>query len=157
MEKKTPNFKRCPRCGFKTFYSARVCGQCELNYDKVKSATNTEGKIALRAHEKERVIWIKELPNDVNKWRLFFLALFLGWTGAYLWKVGNYLRARLHFLGLLFWGIYFISLTFTMNLFWFNVTSFMGAFWLITQIFAVADVIKIAFNQFKVPVSLPYN
>jgi len=48
-------FKRCPRCNFKTPINMSRCGNCGLDYNKFNKATNTEAKSAFRMGEKERV------------------------------------------------------------------------------------------------------
>ena len=68
-------YKKCPRCGFKTFKDMQNCGSCVLNYKKLELATNKEGIKALKNGEKDRVVWTKTLPIDINKWRLFFFTL----------------------------------------------------------------------------------
>ena len=155
--KNETRFTRCPRCNFKTFNRANVCGRCELNFEKFKLATNEEGIDALRKGEKERVVYTKNLPSDVHKWKLFFLALFLGWTGAHLWKVGRFTRAISHSIGLLFGAAYIILFNFEVNNILWNIGNIMGAFWLVTSIYSIGDIFEIAFNKFKVPVSLPYK
>lgn len=155
--KKEKRFKKCPRCGFKTYNSFVVCGKCELNFDKFKTATNIEAKEALRKGEKERVVYTTQFPSDVNKWELFFLSLFLGWTGVHLWKVGRLSRAICHSIGLALFAVYaIISLYDVNNLLW-NVGNIFGAFGAVTYILSVVDIFEIAFNRFKVPVSLPYK
>ena len=155
--KKEKNFKRCPRCGLKTFKTAKVCGKCELSFDKFGLATNAEGKKALRLGEKSRVVWTKQLPIDVKKWELFFWCFLFGWAGVHLWKVGKFSRAIAHSLGLLFMGVYVVISTMNVgNLVW-NITNLLGAFWVVTFCLAVMDIFEILFNVFKVPVSLPYK
>lgn len=155
--KKEKRFKRCPRCGFKTYNSFKVCGKCDLNFEKFELATNFEGKDALRKGEKERVVYTKSLPRDVSKWELFFLALFLGWTGAHLWKVGRLNRAICHSMGIVLFAIYAIISMFEVNNFLWNVGNICGAFWAVTFALSIIDIIEIGFNKFKVPVSLPYK
>lgn len=151
------DYKRCPRCKFKTFKQMSNCGNCGLNFDKFAMATNKEGIDAVRKGEKERVVWTNKLPSDVNKWSLFFLTLFLGWTGAHLWKVGKFARAISHSIGLVLCGLYIILMQFEMNNFTYNLSNIAGTFWLVTFALAIIDIFEIAFNWFKVPVSLPYK
>lgn len=157
MKIKDSRFKRCPRCNFKTFKNAKVCGKCELNFDKFGFATNEEGKNALRKGEKERVVYTKHFPSDLSKWQLFFISLFLGWTGAHLWKVGRFTRAICHSIGLVLGGVYVILYNFDVNNLLWNIGNIFGAFWFITFALTIIDVFEIGFNKFKVPVSLPYK
>jgi len=155
--KREKRFKKCPRCGFKTYSSFKVCGRCDLNFDKFKNATNAEGKDALRKGEKERVIYTRELPYDINKWELFFLSLTLGWTGAHLWKVGKLTRAICHSIGLILLAVYTIIYFYNTNNILWNIGNISGAFWLVTFSLSVIDIFEILLNRFKVPVSLPYK
>lgn len=150
-------YKRCPRCNYKTFKEMENCGRCGLNYKKFSQATNKEGILALRKGERERVVWTKTLPNDVNKWKLFFLTLFFFWTGAHLYKVGKFGRAVTHSVGLVLGGIYIIFQQFKQNVFTYNIGNIFGVFWIVTLALAFIDIFEIAFGWFKVPVSLPYK
>ena len=155
--KKEKKFKRCPRCGAKTFSAAKVCGKCELNFDKFNLASNEEGKKALRQGEKERVVWTKQLPSDLNKWELFFMSLVLGWSGAHLWKSGKFTRGICHTIGLVLGAIYVIIFNFNVNNLIWNMGNIFGVFWIVTFCMSVFDIFEIAFNVYKVPVSLPYK
>lgn len=154
--KKEKRFKHCPRCGLKTFNNAKVCGRCDLSFEKFDNATNYEAKQALRKGEKYRVLNTTKLPQDVNKWELFFISLFLGWAGIHLWKVGKINRAITHSMGLIFACFYIISYTFDVtNIFIYNLGNILGAFWAVTFVMSSLDIFAILFNSFKVPVSLP--
>lgn len=156
--KREKRFKRCPRCGFKTYNTFDVCGKCGLNYKKFDMATNYEGKDALKKGEKDRVIFTSKLPCDVNKWELLVLTIMLGWAGVHLWKVGRINRAICHLIGLVGFAIYAVIYIYEItNIFLWNLGNIMGAFWLVTFAFAIIDIIEIALNRFKVPVSLPYK
>ena len=154
---KIKKHKRCPRCNLKTFFDAKSCNRCELNFDKFMTATNEEGKNALKKGEKERVIYTTKLPVDISKWKLFFLALFFGWTGAHLWKVGRFSRAITHSIGLILGLTYYVMYTFGVGDILLGIGNVFGVFWAITFSIAAVDIIEIAFNIFKVPVSLPYK
>ena len=158
MFNKNNQFKRCPRCNLKTFKTAIRCGNCELNFEKFAKATNEEAKLALKKKERERILMSKTLPNDVNKWQLFILTLFLGWAGVHLWKVCKLNRAITHTIGLILGAIYFIIgiLKIDSN-FWYNFGNIAGVFWLLTFVMVFIDLINILFNTFAVPVSLPYD
>lgn len=155
--KKQKTFKRCPRCNFKTVYQARVCGYCGLNYEKFELATNEEGKNAIKAGERERIVWSKKLPGDVSKTKLLLSSIFFGWTGYYLFKVGKLGRAIYHMLGLIcFGGCVALSL-FNETMMTHNLYFVMGCIWVISFVLVLTDIVDIIFNRFKVPVSLPYN
>lgn len=150
--------KTCPRCFYKMPTGLKVCPACGMNFDKLDQATNKEGRAALRANQKERVVFTTTLPCDVNKWKLFFLSLFLGFTGAHLFRVGRDLRGFayliLNILGIVFTFLpsSYFSTSLMYNIF---VVVYLG--WAIAIIFWFVDVVLVAFNKFKVPVSLPYR
>lgn len=150
-------FKRCPRCGFKTVRQAKVCGYCELNYEKFALATNEEGKKAVKLGERDRVVWSRKLPKDVSKKRLLLSSILFGWTGYYLFKIGKLGRAIYHFIGLLCFGACAIISLFDMNVFTENLFSILGIIWVISLALVIIDIVDIIFNRFKVPVSLPYK
>lgn len=154
---KEKKYKRCPRCNMKMFAQMENCGNCGLNFKKFEQATNYEGKLALRKNEKERVVWTKKLPSDVNKWQLFFLTLFCFWTGAHLFKVGKLNRAICHIVGIVLGAVYIIMWQFPLNSFTYNLGNIFGAFWVVTLALAFLDIFEILFGWFKVPVSLPYK
>jgi len=89
---------------------------------------------------------------------LFFLSLFLGWTGAHLFHVGKLNRAFCHIVGLVLGAVYIVLFNIeSINNFWYNFGNIAGAFWFITWALSLIDIFEIAFNKFKVPVSLPYE
>lgn len=157
MRKREKKFKRCPRCNFKTFNSAKVCGNCGLNYEKFSLATNEEGKNALKKGERERIIWTGKLPSDLSKKKLFWISLLFGWTGVHLFKVGKLSRAIFHIIGLMCFGGCVIISLFEETKITFNLFNIMGVVWIFSMALVIADIIDILFGRFKVPVSLPYT
>ena len=87
MKKKI--FKHCPRCNQKSPVGQPVCEKCGLIFSRMEKVSNSAGKEALKNGDKNKVIFDKNLPKDVNKWKLFFLALFLGWIGLQYERVGR--------------------------------------------------------------------
>lgn len=90
MAKKIKEFKRCPRCDTKTVIYNDKCPACGLIYSRLINASNKEAKKVIKRGEKNKVICDKTLPNDVNKWKLFFMSLFLGMFGGHYYYVGKY-------------------------------------------------------------------
>lgn len=90
MAKKIKEFKRCPRCDTKTVIYNDKCPACGLVYSRLINASNKEAKKAIKRGEKNKVICDKTLPSDVNKWKLFFMSLFLGMFGGHYYYIGKY-------------------------------------------------------------------
>ncbi len=150
--------KKCPRCGKKVASEMGACPQCKLNFQKFGSATNAEGKIALKQGEKDRVIFRTGMPSDVSKWKLLLLTTFLGFTGAHHYYVG---RKNMGFFYSFFFcvGIIYTILTLALDFDW---TSEIGQFfyllvlaWGVVIMLWIVDIAKVCFNRYKIPVSLP--
>lgn len=150
--------KRCPRCGKKVSSEMGVCPQCKLNFQKFFSATNKEAKDALRQGEKDRVVYRLGVPSDVSKLKLLLLTIFLGFLGAHNYYVGRKNRGFFYsiFFGV---GIIYTFLTFKFDFDW---TSEIGQFfyllvlvWGIVIMLWLVDIVKVCFNRYKIPVSLP--
>ncbi|MBR1988248.1 MAG: NINE protein [Clostridia bacterium] len=150
--------KKCPRCGKKVLSEIGVCPQCKLNFQKFDSATNLEGKSALKQGEKDRIIYRLGVPSDVNRWKLLLLTVFLGFAGAHHYYVG---RKNMGFFYSIFFGvgIIYTILTLALNFDW---TSEIGQFfyllvltWGFVILLWIVDIAKVCFNRFKIPVSLP--
>ena len=153
------NYKRCPRCNTKVPVQFFKCGTCGLNFKKFATATNSEAKSALRMGEKERVLNTTIIPSDVNKSKILISCIFGGWFGLHFFKVGKFWRGIIQLLSVIFGVIYVI---FTNNSskrigFLYDAILIGGIIWAICFIFWLADIIKIIFNKFKYPVSLPYS
>lgn len=150
--------KRCPRCGKKMLSEIGVCPQCKLNFQKFFSATNKEGKIALKQGDKDRVIYRQGVPADVSKLTLLLLTVFLGFAGAHHYYVGR--RNRGFFYSIFFCvGLIYSLMTVFLSFDW---TSEIGQFfyvlvliWGLVIMLWIVDIVKVCFNRFKIPVSLP--
>jgi len=152
------DFKRCPRCNFKTPASIKRCGNCGLDYNKFNSATNTEAKSAFRMNEKERILYSKQVPSDVNKTKILLMCIFGGWFGLHYFKIGRIWRGIIQALGVVFGFVYtffavergvttgYLGLMFLL----------LGFVWAYTFVSWIIDIVSIVFNKFKYPVSLPY-
>lgn len=153
------DFKRCPRCNFKTPYNMGRCGNCGLNYIKFQDATNKEAKSAFRMGEKERVLYTKTRPNDVKKWVMILTSILGGWFGLHYFIVGRTWRGWFQVLGFAFAFVYtFCAVEQNIR------TGYLGALlllcgfiWAASVVIWLTDIIGIIFNRFKYPVSLPYS
>jgi len=152
-------FKRCPRCNFKTHKDMGRCGKCGLNFIKFQDATNKEAKSAFRMGEKERVLLTKQRPSDVSKVKVFFMNLFGGWFGLHYFALGRLWRGLFQLVGLILGAIY-VYCHGTLHI----VSGYMGYFvilcgfvWVASFVIWLSDIWGILFDKFKYPVSLPYT
>ncbi len=154
------DYKKCPRCNFRTAKSGIICPNCSLNYTKFDMATNLEAKDAISKGEKARVLMRKGCPTDVNRLKLTLLTIFLGFLGAHLYYVGRWKKAIFYTVFFMIGVAYSIittSLTISsVNLFW-ELFYILYLVWGAVIILWIIDIVKVCFNKFKIPVSLPYN
>lgn len=151
--------KRCPRCNTELPIGVSVCYDCGLNFDKFKNATNAEAKKALRAGEKDRVLNSRILPSDVSKTKLLLACIFGGLFGAHEFMVGRWLK------GLIYTLLTVVSLSLSAlevfggleSLAMQYATEIIYTAWAIVFLIWLDDLIRIIFNRYKVPVSLPYK
>lgn len=150
--------KRCPRCNFKVDRDANVCPKCRLNYIKYNSATNKEARVAFSAGESDRVLMRKGCPSDVKRWKLLLITIFSGFFGGHYYYTG---RKK--------WGIFFSAfcLVGLINSLILLVTGstpkgdLYQIFYLFVLVWGIVimlwlvDIVKVALNRFKIPVSLP--
>lgn len=152
-------FKRCPRCNFKTLIALKKCAKCGLNYDKFALATNSEAKSAFRLGEKERVLHTKQIPSDVSKKDILLKCILGGWFGLHYFSLGKMWRGIFQVLGAIF-SIVYIYFAMQLNIrtgYLGNAILICGIIWAISFIIWWADIFSIIFNRFKYPVSLPYS
>lgn len=151
--------KRCPRCNFKSSKSVNICPNCQLNYTKFDVATNKSAKQAIREGRKNNVIYRKGCPKDVSKFKLLLLTVFLGFTGAHLYRVGRYKRAVTYTVFFIIGLVYTIITSYIeitgYSLIW-EVFYLLTAGWGAVMLLWIVDIFRVIFNRFKIPVSLPY-
>ena len=154
-------YKRCPRCNRKMHIYADRCDTCSLVFDRLKNVTNRAGKVALRNNEKNKVIYVKEPPKDINKWKLLAITFFLGIFGVHFFKVGR------NKIGIFMCVSLFLFLFYGIGTFYGLIPSellddkFIGLilylFMLpeaICSVIWLSSVVQVAFNSFKYPVSI---
>lgn len=133
------------------------CGRCGLNFNKAKTATNKEAKLAFKLKEYQRVISVSTLPSDISKTKLIIACLFGGLFGAHYYYIGRIYRGLINLISTV--G-YFLLYYLQGNLSGYVYNSFLSIFacmFAVVFVFWTSDFIKICFNRFKVPVSLPYS
>lgn len=153
------DYKRCPRCNFKTPSNMTKCGKCGLNYDKFQNATNAEAKSAFRMGEKERVLHTRHVPSDVSKFNILIQCILGGWIGLHYFTLGKKWRGLFQVAGvlLMFVYVYFAGHLGIRSGFVGNFILLCGIIWLSSFIIWLVDSVFIIFNKFKYPVSLPYS
>ena len=157
MERK---YTRCPRCDRKLLSVDTKCDMCGLIFERLTRATNRAGKVALKNHEENKVVYTTKC-SDVNKWKLLLCAIFGGWFGLQYHKVGRN-KMFMFMLASFFMLVAFtaISLTPTFaDVVFANryLGLLVGAFVFsgsIGFIMWVVSVFQILFNTFKMPVSI---
>ena len=149
------DFKRCPRCDTKCLIHQPKCEACGLIFSRLSYATNREAKKAIKNHKKNFVVYDKTLPKDVNKWKLFFMCLFLGMFGGHDFYVGKYLKG---FFKLLSAIMLFVAAALPMS--WWNDFYLASIMWILIipsgfdAIFWLLDTFRILSNHYKVPVAI---
>lgn len=148
--------KHCPRCNTKLPVEMVVCSNCQLNFQKFESATNSEAKEAIKQGEKDRVLMRKGRPNDVKFLPLLLLTIFLGFIGAHYYYVGRYKMGA-------FFSIFFcvgivnaiIStlLKATPKGDLYQIFTLLVLVWGVVLILWIIDMAKVCLNRFKIPVS----
>ena len=153
---KEKKFKRCPRCDRKTPIYQDRCDGCGLVFSRLSNASNSAAKKAIKAKEYNKVIQNKDLPYDISKWRLFFIALFFGLVGAHYAKIGKYKTFVYMLISIIM--IYIASFLLPLN--WFSHKYLFLVMWTLilpsafTVMLWVVSIFQILFNKFKVPISI---
>ncbi len=153
---KEKKYKRCPRCDKRAYIFQDRCENCGLIYSRLSKATNEAAKKAIKAKEFNKVICSKDLPVDISKWRLFFIALCFGWVGVHFAKIGKYKT----FAYMLVSTILIYVATFLLPLNLFNHEYLFLLMWslILPSAFSVmiwlVSLFQILINRFKVPISI---
>ncbi len=152
-------FKRCPRCKYKTPSNMARCGNCGLNFKKFDSATNAEAKSAFRMGEKERVLHTTSRPGDVSKFKILLQCIFGGWFGLHYYALGKRWRGLFQTVGFLlaFVYAYCAGQLGIRSGYLGNFILVLGIIWVASFVIWLSDIVSIIFNRFKYPVSLPYS
>lgn len=155
MDKVSKTTKRCPRCERKVPIAMAKCPRCGLIFARLSQATNKAAKKAIRNRERNKIVYDTVLPKDVGKWKLFFMALFLGMFGGHHFYVGNYWKGALGLVSMIMVGV-----AAALPMSWWN-DYYLGGLMTVLVIpaginvmFWVVGVFLILFNKFKVPVSI---
>ena len=145
-------YKKCPRCGEKTFITAKTCEGCKLVFSRMEFASNKAGKAAIKAGNKEAVIKTNQYPKDYNKWKMLIICFFGGLFGAHNIYVGRYIKgffmlsAMVLLIGLMF-AIPSASLAELFSRWMFIPYGIIVILWF-------SDLALIALGKYKIPVAL---
>lgn len=97
-------FKKCPRCGEKTYFTAKTCDNCKLVFARLEYASNKKAKESIKAgRRKQEVIMTTTLPRDLARWKMFVICAFGGIVGAHNIYIGRYFKG--------FFSLFFVLLT----------------------------------------------
>ena len=146
-------YKKCPRCGEKTFINAKTCDNCKLVFARMEFASNKKAKQEIKAGRgKDNVIKSRTMPKDINRWKLLLICLFGGLVGAHNIYIGRYIKG--------FFSMFFILLTAILvllvpsaalanafNAFLFIPAAAVVYFWFY-------DMLMIGLGKYKIPVAL---
>ena len=153
---KKQEYKRCPRCDRKASFYQDKCDECGLIFARLDKVTNSAAKKAISKKEFNKVINYNVLPPDINKWKLFFIALFFGWFGAHYVKVGKYKT----FIFMVSSSVLIILGGLLIPSSWFEDKYLFLIAWgtvapaSIGMIMWIVSIFRILFGRFKVPVAI---
>ena len=146
------NYKKCPRCGEKNLRNAVKCSYCGLIFERLKWATNSAGKKMLIKGKKNNVVYTTVMPNDLKRYKVLLMCIFLGLWGAHCFYVGRYKKAiTMLCLGIVFIisGILSINglIPVSIGTLIYLIVGALGIMW-------IFDIVNICIGRFKVPVSI---
>lgn len=144
--------KRCPRCDAKNPINAYKCPSCGLIFDRLNIATNEAGKKMLREGKKDKVVWTKDFPSDLKRYKAILLCIFLGLFGAHCYYVGKFTKAIfMSIFGTLTMVIAVLIVQGLIPEQIFMTSQVIGGIPIFVWLF---DISAICFKRFKVPVSI---
>ena len=152
--------RTCPRCGHRQVVSLPKCTECGLKYSRMENATHAEAMKAFKEKDKARVVYVNDIPSDLNKVK-FIISLFFGFVGAPSLYVGKKVRG---WYSLLSFVLLFISMYAQTELYeagidtyYFNyfVTTTFGLLCAASFVLWADDVVRAITRRYKFPVALP--
>lgn len=90
-----PKMIKCPRCGLKNPPGSISCGDCELKFERLAIATNSDAKRKKLRGDRDYIIKVTDIPSDVSFIKLLMYTIFLGIFGGHCYYVGRYLRGAI--------------------------------------------------------------
>ncbi len=151
MKRKNKLYKKCPRCGNRCLVNQTECEECGLLFSRLEFASNKMAKKKLIHFDYDYVIYTKDLPKDVTRWKLILLTIFTGIFGGHYYYVGKYIKGLLmtaSFVYLLFCTIFNAQLAEFLETYYLYFPIGVSAFaWMLSLVFVVS-------NKFKVPITV---
>lgn len=153
--------KRCPRCNKKLPKDLPVCTSCSLVFSRLDHVTNRAAREAISKQQLNKVILHSKLPPDINKWKLFWMTLFLGMWGVHFAKIGRkklFLYQLISFSLLIIFSTLLSTQVLSVDLLYHKYWGFLC--WAMILPASIALIIwffsltQILFNSFKVPVAI---
>lgn len=152
--------RTCPRCGHRQVVSLPKCTECGLKYSKLENATHTEAMKAFKEKDKARVVYVNDLPSDLNMVK-FIISLVFGFFGATSFYVGKKARGWFSLISFLclFISMYaqteMIEAGMDTQLFNYFVTTTFGLLCAVSFLLWADDIIRAITRRFRFPVALP--
>ncbi|MBR5226737.1 MAG: TM2 domain-containing protein [Clostridia bacterium] len=145
-------FKKCPRCGEKTFINARACDGCKLVFARMEFASNKQAKRELKAGNKEAVIKTNQYPKDYNRWKTLIICFVGGLFGAHNIYLGRYFKGFFSLCAMLvLCGLILAVPSSTLAVLF---AKWMFIPYGILAIMWLSDIMLIALGKYKIPVAL---
>lgn len=148
----------CPRCKTKCLVNQPRCPECRLIFSRLTNLSNKEAKKALRRGEKIKVVYVKEMPADIVKWKVFLMCLVTGIFGGHSYYTGRYKRAIFISCAMIFsLGVMGLNASpLTYGTVWYDVLFYTFApFGACILLFWGFDLFFILFERYKYPASIP--
>ena len=153
--------KHCPRCNKKMPSTQPVCDGCGLIFSRLEKVSNSAGKEALKKGEKNKVIFDKTLPKDVNKLKLILFTIFLGWLGLQYHQVGRkklFLYQLISFCLLVLFAILLSTGVLSVDMVYHKYWGFLCWTMIFPATFGLIiwfiSVVQVIFGAFRVPVAI---
>ncbi len=120
-------------------------------FSRLKFASNKAAKKKLIHFDYDYVIYTKDLPKDVKRWKLILLAIFTGIFGGHYYYVGKYVKAWLmtaSFVYLIFCTVFNAQMVEILETYYLYCPIGVAAFaWMISLVYVLS-------NKFKVPITI---
>ena len=143
--------KVCPRCNEKVDISENICPDCGLIFSRLELGSNKLAKKNILAKQKDMVVYVKQFPKDLTRWKVAVLCGFLGFLGIHNLYVGKFAKGIFMFIaGILTLG----AVTITALMFNRTYTAIASIFSGFMGIFWIFDFFNILTFKFKVPISI---
>ncbi len=104
----------------------------------------------IKAGKKDKVVYVREFPSDLKRWKVLLIAIFGGLFGAHQFYVGRYIKAMF----MLFGGcIFLIGATLSsLSIMPESIYTLVGIIVGILGFAWLFDILDICIGRFKVPV-----